>query len=95
MMINPLLFDVPASTRNWASKAVFGERIWADRTTREIPAQFRSRVPNLANVCSCIGVALLVGGLVALDVGWWSPGSSSCTSASSGTSTGWSCCSTT
>jgi hypothetical protein len=31
MWLNPRLFDVPASTRNWASKAVFGERIWLDR----------------------------------------------------------------
>ena len=68
MVINPLLFAVPTSTRNWASKAVFGERIWVDRTSRDIPAQFRSRVPNLANAFSCIGVPMLAGGLVVLDV---------------------------
>ena len=59
---------MPASTRNWASKGVFGERIWSDRRTIQIPDQFASRVPNLANAYSCIGLAMLVYGLVALDV---------------------------
>ena len=30
MMVNPLLFPPPRSTRHWASKGVFGERIWTD-----------------------------------------------------------------
>jgi hypothetical protein len=29
MMVNPLLFATPRSTRNRASKGVFGERIWS------------------------------------------------------------------
>src|SRR5687767_3691524 len=47
LFVNPLLFGVPTSTRNWASKAVLGERIWVDRNTVPIPAQFTSRVPHL------------------------------------------------
>jgi hypothetical protein len=66
--INPRLFGVPASTKNWASKGVFGERIWSDRRTIQIPDQFASRVPSLANAFSCIGLPMLVYGLVALDV---------------------------
>jgi hypothetical protein len=31
MVVNPLLFPEPRSTRNWTSRAVFGERLWADR----------------------------------------------------------------
>ena len=68
MYLNPRLFGVPASTRNWASKGVFGERIWADRRSLPIPAQFTSRVPNLANAYSCIGLLPLAYGLVAFDV---------------------------
>jgi hypothetical protein len=68
MMVNPLLFDEPRSTRNWASKAVFGERIWVDRTTVEIPEQFRSSVPNVTNVYSTLGLVLLGYGLVTLRV---------------------------
>ena len=40
MMVNPLLFPPPRSTRHWASKGVFGERIWTDRDKAELPAQF-------------------------------------------------------
>jgi hypothetical protein len=67
MVVNPLFFGVPVSTRNWASKAVFGERIWGDRNTVEIPEQFTSRVPNVANAYSAIGLAIATYGLIALE----------------------------
>ena len=65
--LNPRLFGIPTSTRNWASKSVLGERVWTERHTTPIPDQFTSRMPNLANAYSGLGVALLVYGLVALD----------------------------
>jgi hypothetical protein len=68
MMVNPILFKEPRSTRNWASKGVFGERIFADRNTVEIPAEFRSRVPNLANAYSTLGLVLLAYGLIMLSL---------------------------
>jgi hypothetical protein len=68
MMINPRLFREPDSTRNWASKAVFGERIWADRKNVDIPPQFRSPVPNLATAAQVIGIVALAYGLVRLDL---------------------------
>ena len=67
MMVNPLLFPAPRSTRNWASKGVFGERIWTERAD-ERPEQFRSRIPMVANVFQAAGLALMVYGLVRLDV---------------------------
>ena len=67
LMVNPLLFGPPRSTRNWASKGVFGERVYADRKSVEIPPQFRSRVPTVANTISGLGMLLLVYGLVVLD----------------------------
>jgi hypothetical protein len=69
MMVNPLFFGVPSSTRSWASKAVLGERIWTARPTMDIPAPFRSPVPNLANAVSGLGLLLLANGLVVQD-GW-------------------------
>ena len=69
ILANPLLFGVPSSTRSWASKAVLGERIWTERTSMDIPVQFRSHVPNLANAVSGLGVLLLADGLMVLD-GW-------------------------
>ena len=67
MMLNPRLFGVPTSTRSWASKGVLGERIWSERSSADIPDQFRSRVPNLANAYGGIGLALLAYGLIVLD----------------------------
>jgi hypothetical protein len=67
LMLNPLAFGKPASTRNWASKGVFGERIWTERAD-ERPEQFRSRIPMVANVFQAAGLALMIYGLVRLDV---------------------------
>ena len=69
MMVNPLLFAAPKSTRNWASKGVFGERIWADRTSVAIPTQFgSSQVPNVTYAFQAAGLALLAYGLVVLGL---------------------------
>ena len=48
MMINPLLFPPPSSTKNWASKGVFGEHVWSERNAVEIPEQFKSPVSSTA-----------------------------------------------
>jgi hypothetical protein len=69
MMINPLLFRRPRSTRNWASKGVFGERIWAHRNKVDIPARFRASRPLAATYASqVIGLGVMIYGLVRLDV---------------------------
>jgi hypothetical protein len=69
MLVNPLMFAEPRSTRNWASKGVFGERIWADRNEVAIPVQFKdSRVPAVTYVGQLVGVAVLTWGLVDLDL---------------------------
>jgi len=69
MFVNPLLFKAPKSTRNWASRAVLGERIWVDRNKVDLPEQFRSRAaPLVANAYSAIGVGILAFGLVDLNL---------------------------
>jgi hypothetical protein len=69
MYANPLFFAPPRSTRNWASRAVLGERIWVDRDKLELPAQFRSRtVATITNAFSGVGLVLLTYGLVELDL---------------------------
>ncbi|WP_433731528.1 DUF6653 family protein [Actinoplanes sp. CA-051413] len=68
MMINPLLFPKPRSTRNWASKGVFGERVWSERTTVAPPAQFTTAVLNVTYAVQLIGAAVLAYGLVRLQV---------------------------
>ena len=68
MMVNPLLFPPPRSTRNWASKGVFGERIWTERGTVELPSQFRSKVLQVTYAIQVVGLAVLAYGLVELDL---------------------------
>ncbi|MGK5680981.1 DUF6653 family protein [Actinoplanes sp. URMC 104] len=68
MMVNPLFFPPPRSTRNWASRGVLGERVWAARNDVEVPAQFRSPVPNVSNALGAIGLIVLAYGLVRFDV---------------------------
>lgn len=69
MFVNPLLFKAPKSTRNWASRAVLGERIWVDRDKIDLPEQFRSRAaPLVANAYSTIGMGILAFGLVELNL---------------------------
>jgi hypothetical protein len=69
MFVNPLLFKAPKSTRNWASRAVLGERIWVDRNKVALPEQFRSRAaPLIANAYSTIGMGILAFGLVDLNL---------------------------
>jgi hypothetical protein len=67
-VVEPLLFPPPRSTRNWASRGVLGERIWADRNAVELPEQFRSTaVPNTTYAFQFAGLALLARGLVVFD----------------------------
>ena len=92
LIVNPLLFPPPRSTRNWASKGVFGERVYANRRSVEIPPQFRSRVPTVANTLSGLGMLLLAYGLVVLDPIAVVAALVLQQTAKSGTSTGWCCC---
>jgi hypothetical protein len=69
MMVNPLLFPPPRSTRHWTSKGVLGERIWTERDKVTIPAQFRaSGVTNATYAVQVVGLAVLVYGLVRFDL---------------------------
>jgi hypothetical protein len=68
LFVNPRFFGVPASTRNWASKSVFGERIWLERESVALPPSFVSHVPNLANAYASVGLVAVISGLVVLEV---------------------------
>jgi hypothetical protein len=68
-VVEPLLFRPPRSTRNRASSAVLGERIWADRNAVDLPEQLRSTaVPDTTYAFQFAGLALLVRGLVVFDL---------------------------
>jgi hypothetical protein len=68
LVVNPLFFKPPGSTRNWASRGVFGERVWVERDRSELPEQFQSAIPTAASVYQAVGMVPLVYGLGALKV---------------------------
>ncbi len=67
--LNPRIFPKPASTNNWASKAVLGERVWLNRDNIPVP-QHHLYLPTILSAVSAAGMIFLVWGLFALNV--WS-----------------------
>jgi hypothetical protein len=67
MVVNPLFFHEPNSTKNWASKSVFGERIWTEGDRATFPPEFLSKVSGVTIGFQTVGLVILVYGLVALD----------------------------
>lgn len=68
-VVDPLLFPPPRSTRNWASRGVFGERVWSERNAVALPEQFRSSsVPAIAALWQVAGLAIMGYGLVRLEL---------------------------
>lgn len=66
--LNPRLFSAPASTDNWMSRVVLGERIWlAARTTPIAPHHMR--VTRVLNIAAGLGALILAIGLWRLDFG--------------------------
>jgi uncharacterized protein DUF6653 len=67
LVVNPMAFPEPASTRHWASRSVLGERVWTEGDKASFPAAFRSPVPAVATAFQLVGAAVLIYGLVVLD----------------------------
>jgi hypothetical protein len=66
--VNPRVFPPPRSLDSWASRAVLGEVLWADRARVPVPPRHRV-APNVLQALSALGVPFVVRGLVARD-GW-------------------------
>lgn len=67
LMVNPLFFAPPRSTRNWASRGVLGEQVWTEGDRGTFPAEFGGRVLHLIQTMQGVGVAIMIYGLVVLD----------------------------
>lgn len=67
--LNPRIFPKPRSTNNWASKGVFGERVWLNRDKIPVPQHHR-HVPNILTSVSALGMVFVIWGLVVLHI--WS-----------------------
>ena len=67
MYINPRIFPPPKSTNNWASKGVFGERVWLNRDNIPVP-EYHRKVPNILNIVSGIGFLFVIWGIYRLEI---------------------------
>jgi hypothetical protein len=65
--INPRVFAKPASTDNWASKGVLGERVWANRNLVPVPEHHRV-LPNILSAVAGLGGVFAVWGVARLKV---------------------------
>ena len=60
--INPRVFPPPKSTKNWTSRAVFGERVWINRKKHPI-AQHHLTMIMILNTISFLGLPFYIYGL--------------------------------
>lgn len=66
LVVNPRVFPPPASTDNWASKAVLGERIWVSLKRDEVPAR-HGIVPRIAAAIAAAASLALIWAFVTRD----------------------------
>lgn len=64
LWLNPRLFPPPASTRSWASRVTFGERVWLDRGRIPIPPHHALAARLLATLAGVAFVAAVVGAVL-------------------------------
>lgn len=68
MFFNPVFFSKPTSTKNWASKAVMGERVYLNRDVIAIPKHHQSVIFKILNGISSIGMGLSIWATVNYSV---------------------------
>jgi len=68
MFFNPVLFNKPKSTKNWASKAVLGERVYLNRDNVAIPAKHDIPLHGLLNGISSVGLMLAIWSIVTFSI---------------------------
>ncbi len=60
MYLNPHVFSTAPSTKNWASRAVLGERIFLQRNALELPPHHRLPLHSIQHILSTAGMALAI-----------------------------------
>lgn len=60
MFFNPVVFKKPKSTKNWASKAVLGERVYLNRDKIKIPNHHHIPLYGILNCVSSVGLILSI-----------------------------------
>ena len=60
MFFNPVVFDKPKSTKNWASKSVLGERVYLNRDNVKIPKIHNTPLLAILNGLSALGLLMTI-----------------------------------
>ncbi len=68
MFLNPVFFKKPKSTKNWASKAVLGERVYLNRDKIDIPDIHKTPLLQLLNIISSVGMGLVIWAIVQYSI---------------------------
>ncbi len=68
IFFNPVFFNKPKSTKNWASKSVLGERVYLNRDQVDIPNIHKTPLIGILNAISSIGMALAIWAIVYYSV---------------------------
>ncbi len=68
MFFNPVLFNKPRSTKNWASKAVLGERAYLNRDKVEIPDIHKTPLHGILKLMSSTGMVMTIWAVVFYSV---------------------------
>ena len=67
IFLNPVFFSIAKATKNWASKAVLGERVWMNRDKIDVP-EYHKNVPKILNTISSVGMIISIWAIVILSV---------------------------
>lgn len=61
LIVNPTLFPKPKSLDHWGSKAVLGEKYWAERKQMPVPSHHHKPVLILTILQTIGGIILIIG----------------------------------
>lgn len=68
IFFNPIIFKKPKSTKNWASKAVLGERVYLNRDQIKLPIHHDVPLHNILNGISSAGCVLAIWSIIYYSV---------------------------
>lgn len=68
VFLNPIVFNKPKSTRNWASKAVLGERVYLNRDKVDIPDIHKTPLYAILNFISFIGMVIAIWAIISSSI---------------------------
>lgn len=68
MFFNPIFFNKPRSTKNWASKSVLGERVYLNRDNVDIPDIHKTPLYGILNAISSVGMVIAIWSIIYYSV---------------------------